>query len=102
MFVIQPSIHIISNLKEILATFENRLQINNESVIHLLKVKLCKYFQNQINNSYPELKHQIDDAIDGMLPVSNEQIQEAVNSVVNQMMDEIKNEINLYLNNQLE
>lgn len=101
MFVISPSLHIIQKLKELLSEIQVSLHWNNDTIIHMLKIKLYQYFEKQLNNSYPELIKEIDNTVDKMLPVSSEEIQNAVNDVVNQMMDEIKKEILTYLNNQV-
>ena len=99
MFVIQPSIKIISNLKELLSEVD--FHINNDNIIHLLKVKLIKYFENHVNNSFPELEKELENEIDDYLPVSTPEIKDAVNHVVDLMMDEIQKEITDYLNNKL-
>jgi len=101
MFVISPSLHIIQHLKELLSEIQVPLHWNNDTIIHMLKIKLIQYFEKQLNNSYPEIIQEIDNTVDKMLPVSSEEIQNAVNDVVNQMLDEIKKEIISYFNNQV-
>jgi hypothetical protein len=99
MFIVQPSPRIISILKEVLSEIEVNVNSTKDLILHELKKRLCKHFQNEINNYLPELERQIDQEIDQMIPVHNQEIIDAVNAVVNNMIEEIEKEINSYLNN---
>jgi predicted metal-dependent hydrolase len=99
MFTTLSSTYIIQNLKELLSEVET--QIEHGEIIHMLKIKLCKYFENKINNSFPQIEQELDNNINRLIPIQDEEIKNRIDEVLNQMMEEIKKEIDEYLNNKI-